>query len=223
MISKYEVKLEDIKGKIGALLHDIIKAHNLSYQAFEDGDSAKYMQAVDTINNLSTKGSIIDNEIVKTFALFGPEANELRTLVAFLKMTNEIVRIGEGVSKYARRMKEHLASECNIEPLRKTIAKLHKSSVDALEKIQECFENMKECEAEEYFRRVMVEESISDDLFSILEKEIMNHIMDERELSIEYVKVLGTLRKLERVCDRSVNIASLLVYAKNGGDMNNHL
>jgi len=65
----------------------------------------------------------------------------------------------------------------------------------------------------------MVEESKNDDLFSILEKEIMTQIMGEQELSVEYVRVLGTLRKLERACDRSVNIANLLLYAARGGEM----
>jgi phosphate transport system protein len=65
----------------------------------------------------------------------------------------------------------------------------------------------------------MVEESKSDDFFSLLEKEIMSLIIDSKELATEYVKVLGTLRKLERSCDRSVNIANLIIYAKKGGSI----
>ena len=45
----------------------------------------------------------------------------------------------------------------------------------------------------------------------------MSLIIDEKELSPEYVRLLGTIRKLERSCDRSVNIANLMMYAKNGG------
>jgi phosphate transport system protein len=50
----------------------------------------------------------------------------------------------------------------------------------------------------------------------------MTHIIDEKELAIEYVKVLGSLRKLERSCDRTVNIANLMMYAKNGGEIHLH-
>ena len=60
---------------------------------------------------------------------------------------------------------------------------------------------------------------MNDDLFSVLEKDILNQIIGEKELSIEYVKVLGTLRKLERSCDRSVNIANLMMYANEGGEI----
>ncbi len=66
---------------------------------------------------------------------------------------------------------------------------------------------------------MLVEESMNDDLFAVLEKEILNKIIDEKELSIDYVKILGSLRKLERSCDRSVNIANLMMYAEQGGEI----
>jgi phosphate transport system protein len=119
-------------------------------------------------------------------------------------------------------MRDHLSSDCNITPLSSTIVQLHKSAVNALMYILECFTNLDTCDIEEYYSKVMVEESKNDDLFSILEKEIMGLIIVERELSIEYVKVLGTLRKLERSCDRSVNIANLMMYAKKGGQLSHY-
>jgi phosphate transport system protein len=78
---------------------------------------------------------------------------------------------------------------------------------------------METSDAEELFRKVSVEESKNDDLFSIIEKDLLNLIVESHELSADYVKVLGTLRKLERTGDRTVNIAALLLYAKQGGEI----
>ena len=100
-----------------------------------------------------------------------------------------------------------------------TIIQLHKSTINALEYILECFKQLDDCRIEDFYTKVMVEESKNDDLFSILEKEILTMIIGEQELSIEYVKVLGTLRKLERSCDRSVNIANLMLFASQGGEI----
>jgi phosphate transport system protein len=94
--------------------------------------------------------------------------------------------------------------------------------LNALNYILECFNQNDECNFEDNYRKVLVEESMNDDLFSILEKDIFTQIIDEKELSIEYVKVLGSLRKLERSCDRSVNIANLMMYAKEGGEIQIH-
>ena len=161
----------------------------------------------------------IDNEIVKTFALFGAETHELRMLISYLKMTNELVKIAEGTKKYSRRMSEHCQSECDLVPFDNVIIQLHKSALNALQYIYECFENIETCNVEENYRKVMVEESKNDDLFAILEKDIMTQIISETDLSVEYVKVLGTLRKLERVCDRAVNVANLLMFAQEGGEL----
>ncbi len=83
--------------------------------------------------------------------------------------------------------------------------------------ISECFENHEDCDYEDIYRAVMVEESKGDDLHSILEKEILSRIIIEGDLSIEYVRVLRTLRKLERAADHAINIAKLMLYSKEGG------
>jgi phosphate transport system protein len=222
MISKYDSKIDQVREEITSLLKNIANASELSLKAYEKNDQESFKTVQEMLGNLAVQGDIIDNEIIKTFALFGPEAKELRSLVAYLKMTNELVRIGDSIKKYAKRMKEHLSSECDLKPLNSTIVQLHKSTVNALAYILECFSNLENCNIEEYYAKIMVEESKNDDLFSILEKEIMGLIIVERDLSIEYVKVLGTLRKLERSCDRSVNIANLMMYAKKGGQLSHY-
>ena len=222
MISKYDSKIEQVREQIATLLQTVTSASEISLKAFEENDTQNFKTVQDMLGNIEVEGDIIDNEIIKTFALFGPEASELRSLVMYLKMTNELVRIGDGIKKYARRMKEHLNSECDLAPLSSTIIMLHKSTVNALVYILECFTNLEDCNIEEYYAKIMVEESKNDDLFSVLEKEIMGLIIVERELSIEYVKVLATLRKLERSCDRSVNIANLMMYAKKGGQLSHY-
>ncbi|MCK9454867.1 PhoU domain-containing protein [Sulfurimonas sp.] len=219
MLSKYDEKIKSIREKISNLLMDITTADELSLEAFKLSDKVKFKEVERSLSKIGLKGDDIDNEIIKTFALFGPEAKELRFLVAYLKMTNEIVRTGEGVKKYARRMSQHINNDFNIEPLKPTILLLHKSSVNALKYILECFNEYENCNYEHTYTKVLVEESMNDDLFSVLEKEILNKIIDEKELSIDYVKILGSLRKLERSCDRSVNIANLMLYAEQGGEI----
>ena len=219
MLKRYENKMAEIQEMITALLEKIIVSNQLSLDAFIHNQSDEYDQVKLQLKSIQSDANAIDNEVIKTFALFGPEANELRMLVSYLKMTNEIVRIGDGVKKYARRMKAHCQSEGNLTPLNNTIVQLHKSSINALQYLLECFKAFATCNIDNYYRKVMVEESKNDDLFALLEKEIMTLIVAEEERSIKYVKVLGTLRKLERSCDRSVNIANLMLYAKKGGSI----
>lgn len=220
MLPRYESQIKELQQMISKMMGRIVTASQMTLDAYSKHESEKFMDAISELKGLEHEANTIDNEVIKTFALFGPEANELRMLVAYLKMTNELVRIGEGVKKYARRMKEHCESECDLSPLDTTIIQLHKSSLTALKYIAECFDQMGNCEIDDFYRKIMVEESKNDDLFAIIEKDILSQIIRESELSTEYVRVLGTLRKLERSCDRSVNIANLMLYAQKGGEMN---
>jgi phosphate transport system protein len=220
MLPRYESQIKELQQMISQLMKRIIKASETTLGAYSNHETEKFLDAISELKGLEQEANTIDNEVIKTFALFGPEANELRMLVAYLKMTNELVRISDGVKKYARRMKEHCESECDLTPLDATIIQLHKSSLTALKYIAECFDQIDACEIDDFYRKVMVEESKNDDLFAIIEKDILAQIIQESELSTEYVRVLGTLRKLERSCDRSVNIANLMLYAQKGGEIN---
>ncbi len=220
MLPKYEQKIKDIQNMIAELMGQVVEANQVTLDAYKTHDNTKYDSVKNILKSIDAEANAIDNEIVKTFALFGPEAQELRMLVAYLKLTNELLRIAEGSKKYARRMREHSEGECNLVPFDEIVIQLHTTSLNAIAYIEECFNKPGECNVEDLYRKIMVEESKNDDLFSILEKEIMTQIMGEQELSVEYVRILGTLRKLERACDRAVNIANLLLYAAKGGEIN---
>jgi phosphate transport system protein len=220
MLPKYEQKIKDIQSMIAELMGQVVEANQVTLDAYKTHDNAKYDSVRNILKSIDSEANAIDNEIVKTFALFGPEAQELRMLVAYLKLTNELLRIAEGSKKYARRMREHCEGECNLAPFNEIVIQLHTTSLNAMVYIEACFNKPGECNVEDLYRKIMVEESKNDDLFSILEKEIMTQIMGEQELSVEYVRILGTLRKLERACDRAVNIANLLLYAAKGGEIN---
>ncbi len=219
MLPHYENKIKEIRNTIISSLNDITNTSTLTLDAYRNRDYEKFDSIKEELLQLQVNANILDNEIIKTFALFGPEAQELRMLVSYLKMNNELVRIGVGVKKYAKRMQDHCRGESNLEALDSTIILLHKSTINALAYIAKCFERLDTCDVEDMYRKVMVEESQSDDLFDILEKDILKQITKGEDLSMEYVRVLGTLRKLERCCDRTVNVAKLMVYAENGGEI----
>ncbi len=222
MLPRYESKINEIQGMLAQLISEVVEAHTQALNAYKNQNTDDFDQVKTTLKSIQKEANAIDNEIVKTFALFGPEAQELRLLIAYLKMTNELVRIGEGAKKYAKRMKEHCQGECNLTSLNDVIIKLHSSSITALKFIADCFNEHDACDYEELYRSVMVEESKCDDLHSILEKDILSRIIIEGELSIEYVKVLGTLRKLERASDHAINIAKLMLYSKEGGEIQSY-
>jgi phosphate transport system protein len=223
MLPRYENKLNEIRTSLSALVASVICANQNTLSAFETNQDDFYESARQCLKTTQIDANSIDNEVIKTLALYGPEADELRLLVAFLKMTNELDRIGESMKKYNSRIQELCRGECDIDVMAPSIVQLQKTTINALNYIHEYLQDMGHLDAQELFRKVSVEESKNDDLFSIIEKDLLNMISQSHELSADYVKVLSTLRKLERTGDRTVNIASLLLYAQEGGELNFHI
>ena len=174
MLPKYEQKIKDIQSMIAELMGQVVEANKIALEAYKAHDNTQYDAVRTVLKSIDAEANAIDNEIVKTFALFGPEAQELRMLVAYLKLTNELLRIAEGSKKYARRMKEHGEGECNLAPFDDIIIKLHTTSLNAMQYIEECFNKPGECNVEELYRKIMVEESKNDDLFSIIAQPLEN-------------------------------------------------
>lgn len=222
MLPRYENKLNEIRTQLSRLVTSIISANTETLQAFEKNQDDLYESARTHLKSIQGKANSIDNEVIKTLALYGPEAEELRLLVAFLKMTNELDRVGENMKKYNNRVQELSRSKCDLSIMTPSIIQLQKTTLNALQYIHDHLESMNTSDAQELFRKVSVEESKNDDLFSIIEKDLLNLISESHELSADYVKVLSGLRKLERTGDRTVNIAALLLYAQQGGELNFH-
>ena len=222
MLPRYENKLNEIRTQLSSLVASIIKANGETLSAFENNTDELYDSARSHLKNVQVDANKIDSEVIKTLALYGPEGEELRLLVAFLKMTNELDRVGENMKKYNNRIQELCRSECDITVMTPSVIQLQKTTLNALQYIHDYLDSMTTSDAEELFRKVSVEESKNDDLFSIIEKDLLNLISESHELSADYVKVLSTLRKLERTGDRTVNIAALLLYAQQGGELNFH-
>jgi phosphate transport system protein len=222
MLPRYENKLNEIRTQLSTLVASIISANTQTLSAFENNTEDLYDSARSHLKNVQIDANKIDSEVIKTLALYGPEGEELRLLVSFLKMTNELDRVGENMKKYNNRIQELCHRDCDISVMTSSIIQLQKTTLNALQYIHDYLESMNTSDAEELFRKVSVEESKNDDLFSIIEKDLLNLISESHELSADYVKVLSTLRKLERTGDRTVNIAALLLYAQQGGELNFH-
>lgn len=215
-------RLQAIESAMMTMLDTIIASNEDALAGYESQKRVHYEDARAKLLTLEADADAIDDAIVARFADEGMAKEERHILVTYLKVVNELVRIGIGTRKYAKRIEKFCEDDCALSPFGSVIVPLHKSALKALELIRECFAELAFCDVEVNYRKVMVEESKNDDLYAIVEQEIMSSIEAEAERSEDYVNVLGTLRRLERICDRAVTIANLLIFAKTGGKLSTY-
>ena len=219
MLKPYEIKLQSIKEEILNIGVDVIDSLELSLKALKDGNIDDLKNVDITEKKLLIKSNEIDNIIVTTLALYSPEAKDLRQLVSFLKITNELVRTGANAKDFAKQFKKSFSEDLNTGTILEYAIPLLKSALLALQTSISIIDETNTKHIEEKYHRVIVEESKTDDLYLMIEKNILKLIAKNLDLSKEYFDILSSLRRLEKIADRAVSIANVLQFAQVGGDI----
>ena len=219
MLENYEKILEKSRSRVLALGEDVLKAYEFSFEAFKETDVAKASEARDLLKDAHDRNSKIDNEILKTLALFSPEAKDLRVVIAHLKITSELTRMADYIRTFAKSVKMQISGEFELEGLKEDTISFQNSTLKSLQAAVESIRLESEESLEMLYRKVNVEESKCDDILSIIEQNIIQEICNLPEQAGDFVTFLKSMRKVERISDRSVNIVKLAYFAQKGGKL----
>lgn len=219
MLKPYEDKLKLIKSEVEKLGLDIVEALEVCLKALNERKIENLKNVEVSEKKFLIKSNEIDNLIITTLALYTPEARDLRRMVAFLKITNEIVRTAANTKDFAKMFRRSYSEDLNTNTILEYTIPLLKSALLSTKTAISIIDEQEHSKVEEKYQRVIVEESKTDDLYLMIEKNILKLITQKLDLSKEYFDLLSSLRRLEKIADRSVSIASLLQFAKLGGDI----
>lgn len=219
MLKPYETKLANIKEEISKIGVDVIDSLELCLNSLTEKNIGDLKNVEITEKKLQIKSNEIDNMIVTTLALYSPEAKDLRQLVSYLKITNELVRTGSNAKDFAKKFRKSYSDDLNTSIILEYTIPLLKSALLSLQTSISIIDETDAKHIEEKYHRVIVEESKTDDLYLMVEKNILKLITKNLDLSKEYFDILSALRRLEKIADRAVSIANLLQFAQVGGDM----
>lgn len=219
MLKPYETKLNSIKDEILKIGVDVVEALEICLKVLDERKIEELKNVEITEKKLLIKSNEIDNIIVTTLALYSPEAKDLRQLVSFLKITNELVRTGSNAKDFAKTFKKSYSDDLNTSMILEYAVPLLRSAILSLQTSISIIDETNPKHIEEKYHRVIVEESKTDDLYLMIEKNILKLISKNLDLSKEYFDILSSLRRLEKIADRAVSIANLLQFAQVGGDI----
>lgn len=217
MLQEHIQKLDHIHTSLSTLTKNIVVALNHLVDALEQKDIAHLKPATKNINGITTQCKQIDNEILTSLALFGAEASDLRKLIAYLKITNEIVRIAQNLKSFSKRVNPLLKHSKAYDDTKNFTINLSKSTSEAVNLIDKMLHASNNEQILDLYAKVQVEEDKSDVLYSVLEKNVILFLSNE--FLVDYMKILSMMRKLERIADRASAISKLLVFANIGGEL----
>lgn len=217
MNKSYNAEVEAIRKEVFDIVNGIYKANETILLCLENCESTKLADTKKYIKNVGTRTLAIDNQIIKLFALHGPEAKDLRELAAFLKITNELFRASSNTRSYIKGLSE-LPIKFEIKNVKEYSIAMQTSTTKALKLVCDIMNMDCADEINDAFNEVLIEENKTDNLYEMIEKEFFNQSNSEEDLK-KFHLVLRILRKSEKIADRASSIAGLLKFARVGGHL----
>lgn len=219
MLKIYEDKRVAIQDELLKIGDTVIESLELALKAIKNDSLSDLKEISISYKKLSNQSNAIDNSIIKALALYSPEAKDLRELVSYLKITNELIRAGGNTKDFVKIFRKSFTDDLNKKTILEYGIPLLKSTILSMQTAMSMIKEADEKRVEEKFQRVVVEESKTDDLYAMLEKNILKLVTKNLDLSKEYFDSLTSLRKLAKTSDRAVSIANLILYAEMGGEL----
>ncbi len=218
MLPTFTTQLEDVKTKIAAIGENLIKANETILEAIESCDDEKFNGARSYIKNISAKTTDIDNTIIKILALYTPEAKDLRQVVAYFKITNELSRACSNTRSFIRGFSD-VCDELDVAMVKEYALPMQGSTIRAIKTTISMIRCEDIDELQERYEDVLIEENKADDLYAMIEKQLIQKA-DAADGGFEkYHRMLRALRKSEKIAGRAISMANLLLYIKVGGEL----
>src|SRR6476660_1726869 len=154
-----------------------------------------------------------ERRAVQLIALRAPMAGDLRDVVAALKISGVVERIGDYAKNIAKRV-PLLEDAGKIEPL----SLLPEMARIAVQMVHDVLNAFVQRDAEAALR-VCERDSAVDDFYDSLFRTLLTHMMENPHTIGQAAHLLFVAKNLERVGDHATNIAEMVYYAATGDHM----
>ena len=153
-----------------------------------------------------------ERRAIQLIALRAPMAADLRDVVAALKISGVVERIGDYAKNIAKRVPQ--IEGRNIEPL----SLMPEMARIATEMVHDVLNAFVERDAEAA-REVYERDQKVDDFYNSIFRTLLTHMMENPKQISEAAHLLFVAKNIERVGDHATNIAEMVYYAATGHNM----
>jgi phosphate transport system protein len=153
----------------------------------------------------------IEEKVVATIALRQPMAIDLRALIAMLRITNDLERIGD-LAKNVGKRGIAITGERARPALIRSLKRMTTLVVSQLAAVLESFTERDATKA----LRVWERDRDIDDMHDALFRELLTYAMEDAGIISTCVQLLFCAKNIERMGDHATNIAEAVHYMVNG-------
>ncbi|HUB14963.1 MAG TPA: phosphate signaling complex protein PhoU [Acetobacteraceae bacterium] len=210
LVKSFDADLKRLRGlltQMGGILENQMA---LAAKAIMDLDGPAATAAVEEDPKVDALEREAEQFVIRMLALRQPVAGDLRQIVAALKITGELERIGDYAANVAKRsivlaqfsMPYSLAGLAHMASL---VQQHLKTIIDAIG----------ESDADKAVE-VWRSDQIVDDMYNAIFRELITYMMEDPRNITPCTHLLFIAKNLERIGDHETNIAEMVYYAQKG-------
>ena len=200
-------RLRDLLTEMGGLVESQVA---LATEAIVSGDTAVATRAVEQDKEVDALERQAEQLVIRMLALRQPMANDLRQIVAALKITAAMERIGDYAKNVAKR-------SIVLSQFRTPFALTGLASMARLvqENLRLVIDAISENDADKAVQVWQSDQAI-DDLYNSIFRELVTYMMEDARSITPCTHLLFIAKNLERIGDHATNIAETVHYAVTG-------
>ncbi|MGI9044623.1 MAG: phosphate signaling complex protein PhoU [Gemmatimonadaceae bacterium] len=213
----FHEQLAELKRKLLEMSGNAERLVELSIDALLEGDRAMAEEVIAGDKALNTLEIEVEQLAVSLLALQQPMARDLRFLVATIKASSDLERVGDhavNIAESAIRIADHggkVAATPELEDMARRARQMLSNALDAFTRNDGAL-GREVCKADDAV------DSLHESVFRIL----LTHMMEDARTIGNSLEMLLVSRNLERVADLATNIAEDAVYVAEGRQIKHH-
>lgn len=221
MLPQYHDARHEVRDTVIEMVENLAHTNKLALEAMQNNSVEGLENARKELKEMSDVTEKIDNEIVLIFAKFTPGARDLREMVSYLKVTSGLNRIHSNINSYLKNMQSVLMDDNReLSEFIQDSLRINQCTIKAFDYTIEMLKTFDDDDKiKKLSSKIMVELSKTEDIYSILEKEMVQKMSDADQNATEYFNLLKYFRKNMKIIDRLENIAQRIIFARMGGKL----
>lgn len=210
IVSAYDEQLNTLHGfiyEMGSLAKEQIEAAVAAMTGREPGLAAKVMERDQALDMLERK---VEAQTIRLLALRQPVANDLRVVIAALRISANLERIGDFAANIAKRS---LALETLPEvTLSASMVPIGRAVADMVARVMQAYR------ADDLAMALAVREQDAevDRAYTALFRELLTYMMESPQRITACTHLLFAAKNLERIGDHATNIAETICFRIQG-------
>ena len=212
---QYDMDLETIRSKVllmGGLVESQLRDAMVSFRIGNIELSQAVIKGDENVNRLEVQ---LDDSCSHLIVRRQPTANDLRTVMATIKVITDLERIGDEATKIARTAVQLHARGAGILNHFETVRVIANSAADMLHDALDAFARLDARQA----TLLIAQDEVIDHEFRSIMRSLITFMMEDPRTISSALDTLWVAKAIERIGDHAKNIAEYVIFIVEGKDI----